>query len=89
MPIFRGFIALIFISIGILFAALNRNHVTLDLGFYLIEARLGLLLLATLIVGVLLGGLLLMATVVWPLRRQQNVLRKVEQDQASDKDGQA
>lgn len=75
MPVFRGFIALVFILLGILFAALNREAVVLDLGFILIESRLGLLLLATFVAGFLIGGLLVMASMVWPLRRQLDRLR--------------
>jgi lipopolysaccharide assembly protein A len=75
MPVFRGFIALVFILLGILFAALNRDAVVLDLGFLVIESRLGLLLLATFLLGFLIGGVLLMASMVWPLRRQLDRLR--------------
>ena len=69
MRLIRSLIALCFIALGIVFGALNRAPVRVDLWFAAFEGRLGLLLLAILLVGALLGGLVVTVGVVLPLRR--------------------
>ena len=71
MRLIKAVIALLFVVVGVLFGALNRTPVSIDLGFYTIEsANLGTSLLAAVLAGALLAGLVLTAAVVWPLRRQ-------------------
>ena len=66
----RILIALVFVAIGLAVGALNPQRVTLDLGATGIEAGLGVLVLAALLIGALCGGLVLALGVVLPLRRR-------------------
>jgi putative membrane protein len=68
MPLFRALIALAFIMIGIIFGALNRGAMPIDLFFTTLQASIGLTVLLVLLLGCLLGGLVVLATVVWPMR---------------------
>lgn len=71
MRLIKAVIALLFVAVGVLFGALNRTPVSIDLGFATIEkANLGTSLLAAVLSGAILAGLVLTAAVVWPLRRQ-------------------
>lgn len=75
MRLIKAIIALLFVAVGVLFGALNRTPVSIDLGFLTIErANLGTSLLAAVLAGAVIAGLVLTAAVVWPLRRQ---LRRV------------
>ena len=69
MRLIRSFIALGFVALGIVFGALNREPVRVDLWFAAFEGRLGLVLLAVLLAGAVLGGLVVTLGVVLPLRR--------------------
>jgi lipopolysaccharide assembly protein A len=69
MRLIRSLMALCFIALGIVFGALNRAPVRVELWFGAFEGRLGLVLLAVLLVGALLGGLVVTLGVVLPLRR--------------------
>ena len=71
MRLIRAIIALLFVAVGVLFGALNRTPVSIDLGFATIgQANLGTSLLAAVLAGAIVAGLVLTAAVVWPLRRQ-------------------
>jgi uncharacterized integral membrane protein len=71
MRLIKAIVALLFIAVGVLFGALNRTPVSIDLGFHSIpQANLGTSLLAAVLLGALLAGAVLTAAVVWPLRRQ-------------------
>jgi putative membrane protein len=69
MRLIRSLIALGFVALGIVFGALNREAVRVDLWFAAFEGRLGLVLLAVLLAGAVLGGLVVTLGVVLPLRR--------------------
>lgn len=69
MRLIRSLIALCFVALGIVFGALNREPVRVDLWFAAFEGRLGLVLLAVLLAGAVLGGLVVTLGVVLPLRR--------------------
>jgi len=75
MPLIRTLLALAFIMLGIIFGALNRDVMHIDLFFTTLQASIGLTVLLVLLIGCLLGGLVVMATVVWPMR---NALAKAE-----------
>lgn len=75
MPLLRTLIALVFVMLGILFGALNRDVMRIDLFFTTLQASIGLTVLLVLLLGCLLGGLVVLATVVWPMR---SALAKVE-----------
>lgn len=66
----RAFIALLFLALGVVVGALNPDQAVVDLGLWHIEAALGVLLLAAVLCGVLLGGLAMVVAVVLPLRRE-------------------
>lgn len=69
MRLLKSLIALCFVALGIIFGALNRDPVRVDLWFGALEGRLGLVLLVVLLAGAVLGGLVVTAGVVLPLRR--------------------
>ncbi len=71
MRLIKALVALLFVAVGVLFGALNRTPVSIDLGFYsLANANLGTSLLAAVLLGAIVAGVVLTAAVVWPLRRQ-------------------
>ena len=70
MRVIKALLALCFVALGLIFGALNRQHVRIDLALGVVEGRLGLVLLTILLVGAFLGGLAVLAGVVWPMRRR-------------------
>ncbi|MBW8368187.1 MAG: DUF1049 domain-containing protein [Arenimonas sp.] len=71
MRLIKAIVALLFVAFGVLFGALNRTPVRIDLGLATIDhANLGTSLLAAVLAGALLAGGALTVAVVWPLRRQ-------------------
>jgi len=83
MRVIKAILALCFVAVGLFFGALNRQHVRVDFGLATADLRLGLLVLVTLLLGAFLGGIAVMAGVVWPLRRR---LRPAAAGQASGPD---
>lgn len=71
MRLIKSLFALCFVVLGVVFGALNKQLVHVDLWFATMDSRLGLLLLSVLLAGALIGGVVVMASVVWPMRRQQ------------------
>ena len=70
MRLIKSLIALCFVVLGVIFGALNKQRVHVDLWFDSMDGRLGLILLSVLLLGALIGGLAVMAGVVWPMRRR-------------------
>lgn len=70
MRMIRLLIALACIALGAVVGALNRQAAVIDLGPAQIGTTLGVALLAALLLGVVLGGLAISASVVLPLRRR-------------------
>lgn len=70
MRLIKSLIALCFVVLGVIFGALNKQRVHVDLWFDTMDARLGLVLLSVLLLGALIGGLVVMASIVWPMRRR-------------------
>lgn len=69
MRLLNAVVALLFIALGVLFGALNREPVRIEFGFHTIEgATLGPTLLLAMFAGALLAGLVLTVAVIWPLR---------------------
>ena len=66
----RAFIAFLFLALGVVVGALNPGMAVVDLGIWRLEAALGVVLLAALLGGVVLGGLAMVVAVVVPLRRE-------------------
>lgn len=75
MRLIKSLVALSFVALGIVFGALNREPVRVDLWFTALHGRLGLVLLAVLLAGALVGGLVVTLGVVLPLRRSIARLR--------------
>lgn len=67
MNIFRLIVALVFLAIGLLVGVLNTQPITLKLLFTQIETSSGVAIILSLLAGVIIGGLIALATLVWPL----------------------
>jgi lipopolysaccharide assembly protein A len=83
MRLIQGLIAVIFILAGVLFSALNPTSVVLDFYVYSWQSSLGVALLSALLAGTLLGGILVAATVIWPLKARLRKLQRQQNAQAS------
>jgi len=70
MRLIRWLIALLCLAIGIIVGALNPQPVALDLGVATLHSTLGVSVLLSLLLGVIVGGLVLVASVVVPLRQR-------------------
>jgi lipopolysaccharide assembly protein A len=76
----RALAAALFLIVGVVLGALNPTSVAVDLGLFQVRAGVGVILLCTLLAGVLVGGLVMTASVVLPLRRELRRGRKVGQE---------
>ncbi|KFL37945.1 lipopolysaccharide assembly protein LapA domain-containing protein [Arenimonas donghaensis] len=86
MRLIKALLALLFVGFGVLFGALNRDPVSIDLGLWQLQSiSLGTSLLLAVLVGAVLAGFVLTASVVWPLRHR---LRRGKSAQASQAPGQ-
>ena len=70
MRVIKSLIALFFVAMGVVFGALNKQRVHVDLWFGGLDGRLGLFLLTVLLLGAFIGGVAVLGGVVWPLRRR-------------------
>jgi len=75
MRLLRLLIALLCIAVGVAVGALNPQRVLFDLGFVALPSTLGIIVLATLLIGAVVGGLVLVVSVVLPLRQQLRRMR--------------
>ena len=92
MRLIKAILALLFVCLGVIFGALNKQIVHVDLWVRGFDARLGVTLLTVLLLGALLGGLVVTAGVVWPLRRRLHKATGASsgpdvQELGNDKDG--
>lgn len=67
MPLLRLLIAVLFVVAGVCVGALNAQTILIDLGFATLPATLGVALLACVLIGALLAGLVLSTSVILPL----------------------
>jgi uncharacterized integral membrane protein len=74
MRLIRLLIAILCLAVGVVVGALNHEPVVIDLGFNTLHATLGVSVLVALLLGALIGGLAVTASVVLPLRQR---LRRV------------
>ena len=72
-------LAIAFAALGILFGALNPDPVSVDFYWRSSSVSLGAALLVAAFTGALLGGLAMLAGVVWPLQAR---LRRARREQA-------
>jgi uncharacterized membrane protein YciS (DUF1049 family) len=70
MRAIRLLIAFAFIALGATVGALNRQEIAIDFAAFHLSTTLGVAMLVSLLVGVILGGTAIAASVVLPLRRQ-------------------
>jgi putative membrane protein len=70
MRLIRLLLAFACLAVGAIIGALNRQLVSVDLGVVHVPTNLGVALIVALLLGVLLGGLAISASVVLPLRRR-------------------
>ena len=68
MRALRALLAVLFLGVGLAIGALNPQPVAIDLGFSILHASLGVVLLLTLLAGVIAGGLVLAASTLLPRR---------------------
>ena len=69
MRLVRWLIAVLCVAAGAIVGALNAQPVSLDLGFAILRATLGVCLLVSLLLGVVVGGLVAAASMARRLRR--------------------
>ena len=70
MRLIRLLIACLCLAVGLVVGALNQQPVVIDLGFNTLHATLGVSVLVALLLGAVIGGLAVTASVVLPLRRR-------------------
>lgn len=80
MSTVRLVVALIFLAAGLVIGVLNTQPIVLKLLFTEIPTSSGVAIILSLLFGVLIGGLIVMATMVLPLYAR---LRKANKAQAS------
>lgn len=78
MRLIRFLVAFACVALGAVVGALNRQLISIDLGIAHLPTNLGVALIVTLLMGALLGGLAISASLVLPLRRR---LARAERDQ--------
>ena len=83
MRLIRLLIALLCLAAGAIVGALNAQPVALDLGVAILHATLGVCVLLALLIGVVVGGLVLTASVVLPLRQRCAGVRRCASTNAS------
>jgi len=70
MRLLRLLAALACLAIGLAVGALNPQPIVLDLGATVLRTTLGVAILVSLMIGVMVGGLVMTASVVLPLRQR-------------------
>ena len=70
MQLVRLLVALVCLALGVLLGILNPWPVRIDFGAFVLSTSLGVALIVSLLTGVFLGGLVVSASVVLPLRRR-------------------
>ncbi|MEO6366305.1 MAG: LapA family protein [Luteimonas sp.] len=72
------------LAAGIAVGALNPQTISLDLGVAVLRTTLGVAILVSLLIGVVVGGLVMTASVILPLRQR---LRRAEMGRSSPRSG--
>ena len=67
MTMFRLVVALLFLAYGLIIGVLNTQPITLKLLFTEFQTSSGVGIMLSLLLGVVVGGLIVVATLVWPL----------------------
>ena len=82
----RMLVAIACLAAGVIVGALNPQPAILDLGFTRATTSLGVVVLVALLVGVIVGGLALAASVVLPLRQRLRRYEQAERNAPRDRD---
>ena len=81
MNVFRLLVALLFLGLGLIIGFLNDSPgIVLDLIFFKWSTTPGNAIILSLLAGVIIGGLIVLATMVWPLYSK---LRKANKQAAT------
>lgn len=81
MNVFRLLVALVFLALGLVIGFLNDSPaIVLDLIFFKWATTPGNAIILSLLAGVVIGGLIVLATMVWPLYSR---LRKANKQAAA------
>ncbi len=81
MNVFRLLVALVFLVLGLIIGFLNDSPgIVLDLIFFKWSTTPGNAIILSLLAGVIIGGLIVLATMVWPLYSK---LRKANKQAAA------
>lgn len=87
MRVIRFLVAIVCLALGAVLGALNRQAVSIDVGFGYVASNLGIVMLGCLLIGVIVGGMAISASVVWPLRRRlANAQRQTPADPSAAKE---
>ena len=70
MRFIRFLIAFACLAVGAIVGALNRQSIAVDFGVGSVPTTLGVALIVALLLGVIIGGLAVTASLVLPLRRR-------------------
>ncbi len=87
MRLIRLLIAFLCLAVGLAIGALNHQPVAIDLGFTAVHATLGVSVLVALLLGAVIGGLALTASVVLPLRQRLRRMRTAVASAPASSDG--
>ncbi|MBB3274475.1 MULTISPECIES: LapA family protein [Pseudoxanthomonas] len=83
MSTIRLVVALVFLAAGLVIGVLNTQPIVLKLLFTEIPTSSGVAIILSLLFGVLIGGLIVMATMVLPLYARLRKANKVQASAAS------
>jgi len=83
MSTIRLVVALVFLAAGLVIGVLNTQPIVLKLLFTEIPTSSGVAIILSLLFGVLIGGLIVMATMVLPLYARLRKANKVQPSAAS------
>lgn len=85
MRLIRLLVAFACVAAGIAIGVLNTSPIRLDIGFVQWPTTLGVAVIVAMLIGVVLGGLALSASVILPMRRRLARLQRA--DVPSDGEG--
>jgi lipopolysaccharide assembly protein A len=89
MRVLQVLVAIVFIALGVGFSALNADPVVVDLYFSRFTLASGVLMILALLLGAVLGGVAVVAGVVWPLRRRLRKASRQDSNAAAPGEGSA
>ena len=82
MRVIRFLVAFACLALGAIVGALNRQLIAIDFGVAYIPTNLGVALIVALLLGVIIGGMAVSASLVLPLRRRLARAERHQRDPA-------